>query len=144
MEDSKGIMNEPPICARCEDEYSLEFGLEPTKYCHECAHKLVAELEKENDQWKTWGIVEIAVRNPNVASYIVHWEARAFKAEEMGITMSSQIGRYQVEIERLKNDLEKTEALLHIANEERTKLRGNIAMAEYALGLKQKIKEKNV
>ena len=37
----------------------------------------IAELE----QWKTWGIVEISVRNPNVASYIEHWEGRAIKAE---------------------------------------------------------------
>ena len=123
-------MNEPPVCARCEEEYSLDFGLDPTRYCHECAHAKVYELEEELNQWKTWGIVEIAVRNPNVASYMQEWEDRTTKAE--------------AEVERLKNDLEKTEALLHIANEERTKLRGNLAMAEYALGLKQKIKEKNV
>lgn len=39
------------------------------------------ELEEENAQWKTWGIIEISVRNPNVASYIEHWEGRATKAE---------------------------------------------------------------
>jgi hypothetical protein len=39
-------------------------------------------LIRELDQWKTWGIIEIAVRNPNVASYMEHWEGRATKAEE--------------------------------------------------------------
>jgi len=46
--------------------------------------KLEAQLlasQAECEQWKTWGIVEIAVRNPNVASYIEHWEGRALKAE---------------------------------------------------------------
>lgn len=38
-------MNEPPVCARCEDEYFLRDGMEPTKYCDPCAHERVAELE---------------------------------------------------------------------------------------------------
>ena len=42
----------------------------------------IKELEREIEQWKTWGIVEIAVRNPNVASYVEHWEKRAIKAEK--------------------------------------------------------------
>lgn len=33
------------------------------------------------EEWRTWGIVEIAVRNPNVSSYMNHWEGRALKAE---------------------------------------------------------------
>ena len=33
------------------------------------------------DEWHTWGIVEIAIRNPNVASYIAEWEDRALVAE---------------------------------------------------------------
>ena len=39
--------NEPPICARCDEEYSLEWGLDPTKYCHQCAHIVVDELEAQ-------------------------------------------------------------------------------------------------
>lgn len=41
-----------------------------------------AELEAQLAEWKTWGIIEIAVRNPNVASYMEHWENRATKAEQ--------------------------------------------------------------
>jgi hypothetical protein len=37
---------------------------------------------KELDNWRTWGIVEIAVRNPNVESYMREWETRALKAEK--------------------------------------------------------------
>lgn len=44
--------------------------------------KFNKELLEEIAQWKTWGIIEIAVRNPNVAEYIKHWEERAVKAEE--------------------------------------------------------------
>lgn len=38
-------------------------------------------MQTELSQWRTWGIVEIAVRNPNVASYMDEWEGRATKAE---------------------------------------------------------------
>ena len=31
--------------------------------------------------WRICGIIELAVRNPNVKSYMEHWEARAEKAE---------------------------------------------------------------
>lgn len=30
---------------------------------------------------KTCGIIEIMVRNPNVADWVEHWEGRALKAE---------------------------------------------------------------
>lgn len=32
-------------CARCGEEYDMPIGAEPTKYCHDCAHERVAELE---------------------------------------------------------------------------------------------------
>lgn len=39
-------VNEPPICARCNSEYRLtDFDYEPTKYCDNCAHIRIAELE---------------------------------------------------------------------------------------------------
>ena len=42
---------------------------------------LASDYEAELVQWCTWGTIEIAVRNPNVASYMEHWEGRATKAE---------------------------------------------------------------
>jgi hypothetical protein len=51
----------------------------------ESDHKKI--LEQQEDQWKTWGIIEVSVRNPNVASYMKQWENRAVKAE-------AQIGRF--------------------------------------------------
>lgn len=36
--------NHPPECAYCGDEYNMETGDEPTKYCNQCAHFL-AETE---------------------------------------------------------------------------------------------------
>lgn len=42
---------------------------------------LIRALLSEIDQWKTWGVIEIAVRNPNVASFVDEWTARAEKAE---------------------------------------------------------------
>jgi hypothetical protein len=56
-----------------------------------------AALEAEVEQWKTWGIIEIAVRNLNVASYMEEWESRAIKAE--------------AEIERLKAPVRSVDAM---------------------------------
>lgn len=41
----------------------------------------LAAAERELEHFRTSGIVEIAVRNVNVRSYIDHWEGRTEKAE---------------------------------------------------------------
>jgi len=41
----------------------------------------VDRLREELDLMKTAGIIEVAVRNPNISDYIEHWEGRAEKAE---------------------------------------------------------------
>ena len=41
----------------------------------------IAKLRHEIDMLTNGGIIEVAVRNPNVADYMAHWEARAEKAE---------------------------------------------------------------
>jgi len=38
-------------------------------------------LRAENHLLKTAGIIEVAVRNPNVSEYMHHWERRALSAE---------------------------------------------------------------
>src|SRR5574343_2005079 len=44
-------------------------------------YKRVHDLEDEIANWKSWGVIEGAIRNPNVSSYMKHWEERAEKAE---------------------------------------------------------------
>jgi hypothetical protein len=39
-------------------------------------------LREEVAFLKSCGIIELAIRNPNVASYMEHWEGRAEKAEQ--------------------------------------------------------------
>lgn len=41
----------------------------------------IEELEAEIHMMKTSGVIEVAVRNPNVLEYIKHWEGRAETAE---------------------------------------------------------------
>lgn len=48
-----------------------------------CSRNLLFEARAEIEQWKKWGIIEIAIRNPNVASYMKHWEDRAIRAERL-------------------------------------------------------------
>jgi hypothetical protein len=54
---------------KCSADLSTSF--------HDDIHKLEVELA----QWRTCGVIEIAVRNVNVKSYMDHWEGRATKAE---------------------------------------------------------------
>lgn len=42
-------MDELPVCARCEEEYSPRAGMDPSKYCDLCAQELVSELEAAVD-----------------------------------------------------------------------------------------------
>ena len=41
--------------------------------------------------YKTCGIVELAVRNPNVTSYMKHWESRAMKAEARLLALETRL-----------------------------------------------------
>jgi len=65
--------------------------------CSDCqlekAQKSIARLEQENHNFHTWGIVEIAVRNRNVAEYCEHWEERAIKAEQERDELKAQVAR---------------------------------------------------
>lgn len=67
-----------------------------------CAHiasleTALTESRAENEQWRTWGVIEIAIRNPSVAEYVEHWEGRTEKAE--------------AECERLRRDAERLDWL---------------------------------
>jgi hypothetical protein len=46
------------ICQRCGDEYELDFGREPSKYCNDCAQleveRLMVELAKANERAEDW------------------------------------------------------------------------------------------
>jgi hypothetical protein len=50
------------------------------KYREEAALEIV-RLRAELEQWTTWGVIEVAMRNPSVSEYMRHWEGRATKAE---------------------------------------------------------------
>ena len=52
--------------------------------------RLAAELE----QWKTWGIIEVAIRNPSVAEYMRHWEGRTEKAEADARRLRAALVKY--------------------------------------------------
>jgi hypothetical protein len=59
------------------------------------------EIDIAWDMWRTaianyqtWGVVEIAIRNPNVASYCEHWEGRTTKAEAENQKLRELVQRY--------------------------------------------------
>lgn len=64
----------------------------------------IAALEAENAQWRTWGMIEIATRNPNVASYMEHWEGRATKAEQERDALQAQAERLAAPVSEAEID----------------------------------------
>lgn len=51
----------------------------------------ISQLRSQLRNWETWGTVEIAIRNPNVDSYMKHWEGRALAAEEKVAELEGRI-----------------------------------------------------
>ena len=77
----------------------------------------VKGLEAELANWKTWGTMEIAIRNPNIASFVKHWEERATKAEALLKVRDEQYEEF-CEIEQyLRDQLAKAKKLRHKALE---------------------------
>lgn len=60
------------------------------------------QLERENADFRTWGIIEIATRNPNVAEYMTHWEARAEKAEAENEALRARLQTVEAETRELR------------------------------------------
>jgi len=52
-------------------------------------------LQEQLEQWQTWGVIEIGIRNVNVASYMEHWEGRATKAEAEVTALREQLDTEQ-------------------------------------------------
>jgi hypothetical protein len=53
----------------------------PWAYASEDITKAINQLIEELHLMKTSGMIEVAIRNPNVLEYMQHWEGRAIKAE---------------------------------------------------------------
>jgi hypothetical protein len=71
------------LFAHADPKVYIDIAIEHQKKADEAEAK-AAQLE---ELWKTWGVVEIAIRNPNVASYMAEWEKRATEAEEKVIQL---------------------------------------------------------
>jgi hypothetical protein len=77
--------------------------------------ELLKGTREEIERWKTWGIVEIAVRNPNVASCMGEWEERATKAEAENENLNQLLYAAQLitkELTRIVNEGAHREFLL--------------------------------
>lgn len=68
---------------------------------HALVRKHQLSLDEDGLNWRSCGIIELAVRNPNVDSYMRHWERRATLAEEAVVKMQSEIDelrQWQVDV----------------------------------------------
>ena len=54
--------------------------------------------QQELREWRTWGVIEIAVRNPNVSSYVDHWEGRTLKAESELTALRTRLAEIEQEM----------------------------------------------
>jgi hypothetical protein len=57
----------------------------------------VATLRAELELFRTAGIIEVAVRNPNVSSYMDHWEGRTLKAESELATLRARLTQMEAD-----------------------------------------------
>lgn len=72
-----------------EDCDSINFKEVAVKFALAYSAELRAAHQREivefgnaiNGKWMAWGVVEVAIRNPQVADYCKHWEERAEAAE---------------------------------------------------------------
>ena len=63
------------------------------------------EARAELTRWATWGTIEVAIRNPNVASYIEHWEKRALSAEAERDALRAAVEKCNGEMARLQDKI---------------------------------------
>ena len=63
------------------------------------------EARAELTRWATWGTIEVAIRNPNVASYIEHWEKRALSAEAERDALRVRVKELEVELAKLQDKI---------------------------------------
>jgi hypothetical protein len=69
------------VCIECRDK---------AQAARSSDRERIAELEHELDNWRTWGVVEVAVRNPQVAEYCEHWEGRVESAESHAVELQRE------------------------------------------------------
>ena len=63
------------------------------------------EARAELTRWSAWGTIEVAIRNPNVASYMEHWEQRALSAEAERDALRVRVKELEIELARLQNKI---------------------------------------
>ena len=57
--------NEPPICKKCEDEFSVPDGYDVTDYCNPCAQEVVIALLESHRE-----LQEVLAKGPSLLSVI--------------------------------------------------------------------------
>lgn len=97
------------------------------------ARRYCDDLNFIRDEWHTWGIVEIAIRNPNVASYIAEWEDRALVAER-ALLIKAKRDRLPVDVitpeKRVQRWLEDARESMKPIDAEEQKAEGSFDMAQ--------------
>jgi hypothetical protein len=60
--------------------------------------------EVSRHEWETWGIIELAIRNVNVDSYMRHWEGRALTAEAHLAVVLHELERFRGTLTSIANN----------------------------------------
>ena len=94
-------MTKTQMCAQFQAEGQCCTGWLVAVEDIEKAAVTINQLRAELEQWTTWGVIEVAIRNPSVSEYMRHWEGRATKAE--------------AEVERLRAELERRTAAVIVS-----------------------------
>ena len=63
--------------------------------------QMAAQKAEAEHNWRTWGVIEVAIRNPSVAEYMRHWEGRAESAERRVSELEAKLAESSRDAERL-------------------------------------------
>ncbi len=91
-----------PDCGRSEIEH--EWTVEASEANPDRPIEQAPETRNErleHETWTTWGVVEIAIRNPAVNEYMNHWEGRTRDAEELARNLEAENSELRAKVNKV-------------------------------------------
>ena len=113
------------------------------EFCH--AEQQPGERDAE---WRGWGIVEVAIRNPSVSDYMNHWEGRALKAEADLATLKAEVEELRQRDRVISRQIERhasgDDPLAHALREDRDKFEGEVKRLKAGIArLEQEMRQRD-
>jgi hypothetical protein len=100
--DKENADNEPPICKKCGDEFTVEYGYEVTDYCDPCAQEIAADAQSEVERLKG-ELAHFAKQNLEWANCATQHRLRAERSEASEKALQVELDKADKDIEIWRN-----------------------------------------